>query len=234
MFEPVKAGLGRYLGRWFDSLVPTTPSMQRYRIRPLGQAILWAPGRMVDAATDMVASYQRNATDGGDATRPYQMPVTLVAVAKDYEPARRGYTRQITDFTPIILDQDPLQRLFKVRTIAGELRAQIVVAAHDEPTARSLAAQWGLWVDTHRRFSAAFPFAGFDHEYPVQIETPETPASVVASDVSNLTILALDMTLLCTVPLFSSPLPGEPNDGRGSDDDPNNPHGFPNDVSITF
>lgn len=233
MFEPVKEGLGRYLGRWFDSLVPTTPAMQRYRARPLGQAILWAPGRMVDAATDMIASYQRNDGDTG-ATRPYQMPVTLVAMAKDYEAAGRRYTRQITDFTPIILDNDPLQRMFKIRTLSGELRAQLVVAAHDEPTARSIAAQWGLWVDTHRRFSATFRFAGLDHEYPVQLDTPEVSASVVGSEADNLTIIALNLLLICTVPLFLAPLPGEPNDGRGSDDDPDNPHGYPNDIAINI
>lgn len=61
MFEPVKLTIGDLMGRYFAALVPTTPAMLGFKERPLKQAIVWAPGRMVDYADQMLASWQRNA-----------------------------------------------------------------------------------------------------------------------------------------------------------------------------
>jgi len=223
MLQPVKIAFGEFLGRYFTSLAATTQPLQSYMTRPLSKAIAWAPARMVDAADDMLALYMR--TDLDDApTTPPDLPVIIAAMAKDYTPTGRDYTRQVADRQPIILPDDPKERLFGLRAVAGDVRVQLAIFAMNVPTAQSLAAQFLLFVDEapNRRFEAEYAFAGIKTKWPVQIESPDSPAMSIQTEAKNLTILAVDLTLHASIPLFDAPKPGEPNDGKGNPgtDDP--------------
>ena len=211
------------MGRYFASLVPTTKPLQAYVARPLAKAIAWAPARMVDAAEDMLSLWMRSDMDGAPTT-PSEMPVIIVAMAKDYTPTGRDYTRQVADRQMVMIPGDTKERLFGLRAAAGDIRAQVVIFAMDVPTAHSLAAQFALFLDAteNRRFKATYRFAGMDLQWPVQIESPESFASSIATDAKNLTVLALDVTLRAEIPLFDAPAAGQPNDGKGipGTDDP--------------
>ena len=223
MFEPVKAGLGEFLQGFYSEVVPTTRALEEFAERGFPYCMAWAPSRMVDKAEEMLSQWQRNDTHQGP-TRPPSLPVVLVAVAKDWTPAERSFTTQIADPVDITFPADPKQRYFRARTVAGEVRAQLAIFASDEPTAKSLAAQFLLYLDSpsRRRFMARYPFAGLEHEYPAQVEAPDNPAMNVETGNKNLSVLAVDVTLQVTVPLFMAPKPGEPNDGKGvpGTDDP--------------
>ncbi len=80
MLMPIKTGFGGFMAGFFSSLVPTTPAVQLMMDRPLKKAIMWAPSRMVDAAEEMLAAWQKNDTDSATTTPP-EMPVILVAMA---------------------------------------------------------------------------------------------------------------------------------------------------------
>jgi len=223
MLQPVKIAFGEFLGRYFASLTATTQPLQGFVTRPLLKAIAWAPARMVDAADDMLALYMR--TDLDDApTSPPDLPVIIAAMAKDYTPTGRDYTRQVADRQLVILPDDPKDRLFGLRVVAGDVRAQLAIFAMEVPTAQSLAAQFLLFVDEapNRRFEAEYAFAGVNTKWPVQIESPDNPAMSIQTEAKNLTILAIDLTLHASIPLFDAPKPGEPNDGKGGPgtDDP--------------
>jgi hypothetical protein len=58
------------------------------------------------------------------------------------------------------------------------------------------------------------------------LETPDVMASAVDFGQKNLTGVTVDLNLRETIPLFSGPKAGEPNDGQGEDGNPANPHGF--------
>ncbi|WP_062359779.1 hypothetical protein [Vreelandella aquamarina] len=223
MFEPVKVGLGEFLQDFYAEVVPTTKPLQEFVERGFPYCAAWAPARMVDKAEEMLSQWQRNDTHQAP-TRPPSLPVILVAAAKDWTPAERSFTAQIADPVDITFPDDPKQRYFRVRTVAGEVRAQLAFFASDEPTAKSLAAQFLLYLDSpsRRRFLARYPFAGLEHEYPAQVEAPDNPAMNVETGNKNLTILAVDLVLKVTVPLFMAPKAGEPNDGKGvpGTDDP--------------
>jgi hypothetical protein len=223
MFEPVKVALSHYVTRFYTGLMPTTKPMHEFINRGVGKSIVWVPTRMIDSAEEMLAAWQRNDTDSAP-TQPYKFPVMIIAMSRDYMPTGADYTRQVTDSTKIIIPDDPKERVFGVRTIAGDIRAQIVIFAADEPTAKSIASQFCLFADDfrNRRFATTYRFAGIDTNWPVQLETDETPAQSIASESKNLVILALDLTLKVEVPLYDSPKVGEPNDGKGipGTDDP--------------
>ncbi|MBX3714076.1 MAG: hypothetical protein KF800_19100 [Lysobacter sp.] len=216
MFEPVKAGFGRYMACFYADLIATTRPLEEFVTRGAGKAIMWAPGRMVDAAEEMLSLYARDNIEPGP-TKPFSMPIMFVAMAKDYVPSGRDFTRQIGDRVDIALPGDEKGRNFKLRTIAADIRAQVVIAAMDEPTARSLAAQFALHLDSAagRRFKAPFSFAGEELNWPVQIESPDVQAIAVPSGAKNLTMLAIDIVLRATVPLIDAPKLGDANDGQG-------------------
>jgi hypothetical protein len=228
MFQPIKVALGEYLGAWYAALSATTRGLHEFKQRGFARCFAWCPGRMVDADADMLAAWQRNNTDG-PVTLPYRLPVVLVAMAKDYVPAARDYTRQMADRRVVQIPDDPKGRLFGLRVLAADIRTQIGIFAQDEPTARSLAAQFCLFIDSPsaRTLFARHPFAGLELEWPVQLETSDAPAMSVAVDAKNLTVLAVDLTLKCHVPLFDHPLDDEPNDGLGTPGNPDDPSGYP-------
>lgn len=226
MFEPIKEAYGKFMGRFYQSIVPTTKPMHEYIARGLDKSIAWAPTRMVDSVEDMLASWQRNDTDGGP-TKPARMPVIFVAMARDLSVPAHDFTTQIADPIDIIIPGDPKERCFKMRTISGDMRTQLAFCAQDEPTAKSLAAQFGLWLDAsaNRRFNSDHAFAGVTTQWPVQIEDPSMVAMDIKTDAKNLSLLAVDVTLRVTVPLFQAPRDGEPNDGKGTG--PDDPSGYP-------
>jgi hypothetical protein len=217
MLEPIKIGLGGYMAAFYASLVPTTKAMPEFIARGLAKSIIWAPTGMIDKAEEMLSSWQRNDTDSA-ATMPAKLPVIIVAIARDYVPTGRDFTRQLADSIPVMIPDDIKERDFGLRTIAGDIRAQIAIFAADEPTAHSIASQFCLFLDgaTNRRFHANFTFAGVTDGWPVQIEAPDSPVISVQTEVNNVVIMAVDLTLKATIPLFDAPKVGNPNnDGLG-------------------
>ena len=227
MLEPVKDAFGQFMGRFYGEIVPTTKPLTPYIARGLSKAIVWAPSRMVDSAEEMLAAWQRNDTDSA-TTRPADMPVMIVSMARDYTPTGRDYTRQIADAEQVMIPGDDKERVFSLRTVAGDVRAQVAIFAQDEPTARSLAAQFLLFLDAtpNRRFTARYTFAGEQMDWPVQVESSDSPAMSIGTEAKNLTILAIDLTLKATIPLFSAPAPGQPNDGKGAPGNASDPSGI--------
>lgn len=234
MYEPIKVAFGKFLGRYFADLVPTTLAMREYCSRQYKEAVMMAPARMVDAAEEMMLKYFRVEDEKLVPTHPHKLPVIIAAIAKDTTPTGRDYTRQIADKQWFQFPGDPKQRIFAVRTSAVDLRAQIAVFAYDEPTARSMIGQLLLFLDEteSRRFYSTYSFAGFDSQWAVQIESPDSPAMSIATDAKNLTILTVDLTLKCDVPLFYAPKEGEENDGKGTPGT-DDPAGYPYIKEIT-
>lgn len=230
MLQSVKVAFGRYMGHFYDGLSPTTKGMQGFVNRGLAKSIVWAPSRMVDAVEEMLASWQRNDTDDAP-THPAELPVIVVAMAKDYTPSGRDYTRQITadDEAWVIIPDDVKERAFDVKLIAGDIRTQIAIFSHDEPTAKSIASQLMLYLDapSNRRFQAKYDFAGQEVEWPVQLDSPEAFAQSIDIGIKNMTALAVDITLKATIPLFGAPKEGQPNDGKGVVGDMADPAGHP-------
>ena len=227
MLEPVKDAFGQFMGRFYSEIVPTTKPLTPYIARGLAKAIVWAPSRMVDSAEEMLAAWQRNDTDSA-TTRPADMPGMIVSMARDYTPTGRDYTRQIADAEQVMILGDDKERVFSLRTVAADIRAQVAIFAMDEPTARSLAAQFLLFLDAtpNRRFTARYTFAGEQMDWPVQIESTDSPAMSIGTEAKNLTILAIDLTLKATIPLFGAPAPGQPSDGKGTPGSTSDPSGI--------
>lgn len=220
---PVKEGLGQYLRKWYDGLFPDTKAMQEYTQRGFSRAAVWAPGRMVDQAESMLESYRRN-ENGGPAGQNAVLPMVIVAVGRDMMPVNGDVGWQVGERMLIRLADDPDASVYGYRQGFYELRAQVVIAATEEATAKSLAAQFQLYVGSpaNRRFDAIYQWGQYSLPYRVTIESPDVVFMAVQTDAKNLTMLAGDLTLRMGVPFLDAPKAGEPNDGTS-----HNPPGYP-------
>lgn len=228
MFQPVKDALGEFMVKFHRELVPTTPALEKLAALPVAKAIRVAPARMIDAAEEMFGKYLREEDEDQPATRPHFLPVIIVALAADYTPVGRDFTRQ-SERRLVVIPEDPKERVFGLRSLAGDMRMQVGIFAAEEMTARDIAAQLCLFIDRTdmRTVRATYRFAGIETQWPVQLETPEVMASRVPTDAKNLSILVVDLNFHCTVPIFDAPKAGEPNDGKGTPGDLSDPAGYP-------
>lgn len=234
MFEPVKEAFSRFMVEFRQGVVPTTPELRNFLDRKTYETMVWAPTRMIDKAEEMLKKFQR--VDMNRPTDPHDLPVIIIAMARDYSPTGRDYTRQVADPVFVTLPDDPKERMFKLRTVSGDIRVQIAIFTRHEPSAKSLAAQFLLFLDetARRRFWATYRFAGFETKWPVQIEAPDSPAMNIESGSENLNILAIDLTLKVTTPIYYAPGVGEPNDGKGTPGSEIDPAGYPFTREINF
>jgi hypothetical protein len=210
--QPLQQGFGEYLGEFYAGILPLTKQIEEFSKRGQESAMGWASGRMVDDAEKMLAQWGEDSGDG--STPGTRLPAILVALDGDMVLTGRDYIRQVSDPIYVRLSDEDA-RIFKLRTITNDQRAQVVIAAHDMTTAKAIAGQLLLFMDSKRRFNSVHSFAGHDLNFEVLIETPDSPASKIETESKNLTLLAVDLALKATIPLFSAPAEGEPNDGSG-------------------
>lgn len=221
--DPIKAAFGRYLGRFHAQLLADTPAMREFVSRGLSKSVVWAPGRMVDQATDMLEAWRKNDTSGTAQGTP-KLPVMIAAISKDFMPSPGEYTRGLSDaFLPVMIPGDAKNRVFYMRAVVADIRAQVAIFAPEESTARSIAMQLHLFASAmpNRRFDAIYRLSGVSDAWPVVLELPDLNAVAAPTEVKNLTILTVDISMRATIPMLVKPEAGQ-GDGQGSgtEDDP--------------
>lgn len=219
--DTIKEAFGRYLEGFHSQLVADTPAMAEFSQRAFARSAVWAPGRLIDQIEEMLKAYRKN--DNSQSGQPKTLlPIMIAAVGKDFMPSGPEYGRNQSDGVFVTLPDDPKERVFRLRAVSRDVRAQVAIIAGDEPTATSIAMQLQLYMSSMRgrTFFATFSLAGFADPWGVQIENPDLLATGSPLDeVKNMTSLAVDLTLRATIPLLGAPKPGEDNDGQG--DGPN-------------
>ncbi len=214
--DPIKAAFGDYLREFHEQLFADTPAMAEFAARPFAEAAVWAPGRMIDQVEDMLASYRKN--DNSQAVKPKTpLPIMIACMAKDFVPAPPEFGRGLGDPVDVMIPDDPKERVFSMRVVVAEIRTQVALVAADDATARSMALQLHAWTSAigNRIFYSTYKLAGIDDRWPVMLEMPDLMAMNSPTEVKNLTMLVLDISLRATVPLLRAPKSTEPNDGQG-------------------
>lgn len=220
---PLKAALSRYMGDFYGRLWADTPALAEFVERGIERSVMWVPGRMIDAAEDMLTAYTRN-ENSATANAGSKLPVILCAMAKDYIPTGgsdggRQIGRQLVAFA-----DDADASVYGYRQAMGDVRVQVAVFASEEATARSIAAQFSLWVAEYanRYLTTQHTFGQYTIQLTNTLETPDILFQNVATERKTLTILAADITIKALIPYFDAPKAGEPNDGTDR-----NPPGYP-------
>jgi hypothetical protein len=222
MFDPVKIGFGNYLARFFnDALVADTKALESFKTRPLHKAILMSPSRLIDMVDDMLIKYMKLEKDSPNAVHN-DLPVIIFAIDRTFTPTGRSGAYQVADNPMVTLPNDPKERAFKLKTINEDMRAQVVIFAHDQNSARSIAGQLMLYADAlaNRNFGCVFRFSGIDDVWSARVESPDNAVMAIPSNAKNLTIMTVDLTIKAVIPIFEAPKETDLHDDKG---DPNNP-----------
>lgn len=211
---PLELGLAAYMGRFKDALVADTPAMEEFVARSLAQSIVWAPGRMIDQVEEMLTEWRKNDNTGSPGLSA-MLPVIVLCVSKDFSYAPPEWGLALGSPIDFVIPEDTAGRAFKVRMSANEYRAQAVIFSPEAQTGHSISMQFNLFANGpgNRRFSYVHPFAGFDHTFKAVFENIDLGAIAAPTDVHNLTIDIVDLSIRAMIPIFSAPKPGEPNDG---------------------
>ncbi|WP_186083649.1 hypothetical protein [Burkholderia gladioli] len=223
---PLDVGLGEFLCRWYAQLIPDTPQMAEFVARGAAQSIGFVPGRMIDKVEDMIAEYRKNDNNGTPGLSS-ALPVVLVAISKDFNPAPPEWGQSIGSAIWVTSPDDPEQRAFKVQLSFNEYRAQLAFVSPEAHSVHSLATQFNAFTQPGnafgggRRFPVIYEFAGFGNTFNAVLEAVDIAAVAQHPEQSNLSITVADIMIRLTVPLFRAPGATEPTDGKPA------PSGYP-------
>jgi len=224
---PSKLAFAEYLARWYQTVYGDTQATEEFALRGVSQSIKLVAGRMIDDVQAMLESYQRD--QQGEHGKNSKLPIVFLALARDYTTTGGDWGGRQVSRRLVRLEEGEDASIYGLRMAMHDLRAQLVVMAADEGSARSLAAQLGLFVGdmANRRFVATHEFGQYKVPAPIMIENPDLMFGSAGSS-KTMTILLADLTLKVTMPYLDAPRPGEANDGTA-----NNPPGYPVVSSVT-
>lgn len=219
-FLPQQVAFGVYLQRWFKQLDADTKGVAEFKARPLTQAIMWAPSRMIDQAEAMLAQYRKN--ENGAPGASTKLPIVLLASDDDFLGTGADWGGLHTDFARVqILEGGSW---YDYRQYMHDRRVQMAVFANDPDTAKSIAMQLSHFMQQpqNRYFDSHYTFGQYQVPAAIQLETKRIDWMRITNDSKNLKILAGDIALKCVIPVLRAPGDDEPNDGST-----NNPPGYP-------
>lgn len=219
--HPSKLAFAEYMARWYTTVYGDTKATEEFASRGAAKAIKLVAGRMIDDVKAMLDSYQRD--QQGEHGANSKLPIVFVALARDYTTTGGDWGgRQVSRRLVRLADGDDAS-VYGLRLAMHDVRAQVVVMAADEGSARSLAAQLGLFVGdiANRRFTAKHEFGQYTIPAPIVIENPDLMFGS-AGESKTMTILIADLTLKVSMPYLDAPKQGEENDGTA-----NVPPGYP-------
>lgn len=227
-FHEHKAAFGQYMARFHAGLYPDTNALRDFAEREVARSIVWAPDRMVDVVEDMLAAYMKNRNT--TPAHPYApganaiFPIMIVAMGKDYIPTGGDFGARQVGRQLVTLSAEDGSSVYGYRQGMGDVRVQVVIAAAESPTARSLAAQFSLFVGQipNRRFRVQHRWGQYILDMPCMLETPDILFSKIEVKDQGMSVLAADLTLKVTIPYLDAPKAGEDNDGTTND-----PPGYP-------
>lgn len=225
IFDPIEAAFGRYLQAFHAGLVGDTPAMREFSARPFAKSAVWAPGRMIDQAEEMLKAWRKNDTSQADQATPY-LPVMIAAMSKDFTPAPPEFSRGLSDaYLPVTIPGDVKERVFYLRGAVSDVRAQVAIFSAEPDTAKSIAMQLHTYASAirNRRFYATYKLAGVGDLWPVVLELPDLMSVPLPTEVKNMTVLTVDISMRATIPLLVKPVAGAADadgKGTGSEDDP--------------
>lgn len=197
---PVKAGFARWLLGFRDTwFVPCTSAGAEWQRRDAHIAMAHVPGRMVDAADEMLAAWRLNANSAKAGPSGF-FPVILVAVAKDINPLPPEFGHAL--LRPMFFQLPGDDRWVKLRTSTGTLRAQLLVVATDIETARDMASQFmGYTQDVvGTAFHYTVDTAGKLTKWPCQVRAGDAFAMPEPQEQYRINALRIDVELVPTIP----------------------------------
>lgn len=188
----------KYLSDFRSWMSPNTKAMLHWKTRPLKEAIAACPSRMVDSAMDMWSQWRKH-QDNPSAV----IPVMLTAFEAVPTSPSISDIKAVPEWTKVVLENDPLERVVQMRTVSLTIRAQIVIFA---PTTHDIAWFVTQFVNYAKREEKRYLQLnvqlgdGINEEWPLTILNNQVDASTVPLNEKNLLACRIDLYLNGLIP----------------------------------
>lgn len=195
--EAFQKSWGNLLINFREWLLADTADLQYWKTRPLKEAIAACPSRMVDDAEIMLSEWRKNQNANVKGMTSF-LPVMLTAFDSVPSPPDVSIIRGIPDWIPVILPQDPLKRMVRMRTIPIAVRAQIAVFTDNPHSALMFTSQFCAYLtsETKRILTITLPVGdGITDDCELVILDNSLYPSKVSTEAKNITIFTVDVTL---------------------------------------
>lgn len=224
---PIKVAIAEYMARWYQGVLGDTKAVAEFAARGASYAIKIVADRMIDDVEAMLESYQKD--QQGPHGKNSKFPVVFIALDRAYTTTGTDWGARQGPRRMVCLENPPNASVYGLRVAMHDVRVQFAILAADSPSARSLAAQLGLFVGdmANRRMVARHTFGQYTIPAPAVIENPDMMFGIAGQSKTS-TVLVGDITLKVTTPFLDAPKDGEENDGSA-----NNPPGYPMVTEVT-
>lgn len=215
LLTPVKGAIGRWVAGFHAQAYADTPAMAGWSARPAPDACKWAEGRMVDDVEAMLSSVRNNANVPAVKSTNAFSPILLVALATEYTETPSDQGPMTPERLPVVLPNDPLNRVIELDLMSIDLRCQLAMIAAEQPTVMSMCAQLGRWAQRNYRLSATHVFDAFGlaTDWPVRV-VPVDRMAIHTPIGEHLKVMTLDVTIRAVLPMFRGPGAGDATDGE--------------------
>lgn len=200
--EAFQKSWGNVLKDFREWLLPDTTDLAHWKTRPIKEAIAACPSRMVDDAEIMLSEWRKNQNSNVTGMTSF-LPVMLTAFDSVPTSPDVSSIRGVPDWMPVILPQDPLKRMVRMRTIPIAVRAQIAIFTDNPHSALMFASQFCacLTSETKRVMTLTLDVGdGITDDCELVILDNSLYPSKVSSEAKNLTIFTVDVTLNGVIP----------------------------------
>lgn len=195
--EAFQKSWGNLLVNFREWLLADTADLHYWKTRPLKEAIAACPSRMVDDAEIMLSEWRKNQNASVKGMTSF-LPVMLTAFDAVPSAPDISSIRGVPDWMPVILPQDPLNRMVRMRTIPIAVRAQIAVFTDNPHSALMFTSQFCAYLtsETKRILTITLPVGdGITDDCELVILDNSLYPSKVSTEAKNITIFTVDVTL---------------------------------------
>jgi hypothetical protein len=206
--ESFQNAWGRLLVDFRAWFIPDTDDGMAWQTKPISQAITAAKGLLVDDAEKMLAIWRQNNV-GGKAGSSAYLPVMITAFEAGGSIPELSHLRSMPTAEDVIVGTDDQGRILKMRTLAMGIHAQVVIFAPNPHSALSIATQFITYLqsDQKRRVPLTFDLgSGIVDQWDMTVFDNMIYPSRIPSEVENISIIAIDVTLGGLVPQLIRPM----------------------------
>lgn len=178
--------------------IPESIQTNDWKNRNVKNAIRSCRANIIDDAESMLTAYRKNPNEAITGDSAF-IPVMLTATALIDQPPSISALMNVPYFNDVVIND----KLCKIRMINTSVRAQIAFFATNPDDARSVCQQFCSYMmdDTRRKFNISFQLMpDFSDNFGAMILENELFPNPVPSEQTNLSIVTVDATIVCSVP----------------------------------
>lgn len=206
--ESIQIAWGYVLRDFRQWCKPEGQAMWRWKTAPLKQCIMAAKSSMIDDAEAMLRAWSENQNTKDSQGMSAFLPVMTTAIASIQTPPEHEQVVGRADWLDVVIPNDPLERVVKMRTMPSAFRCQIAFFCPDAHGAMMLANQFCLYFKSEKKRTFGVDFEIGEYEgkpitdtWRFRVLDNSLYPDRAMSEYQNLHIVTVDCTIIGDIPV---------------------------------